>query len=251
MKARVRRLQIAENAAPDVRKVFTSALRPVRATHHTPRKPGVFREHPRVCGEHIANARRDFTVNGVKPEDRWNGKASPDITMGRERCEVRCPSGNNKKKSILRNINKAVFRMKNANPPAKKINIAISSLETELPMDEINYQADKRIGRGGIDAILVIEKDGRLAMHAKNSGSLMPFFFRRGALPHLDYTTRGRRNGLAQRSPKPHIWARIHGHVPILRIKPQRRGFFHTTQPAAEMPESTAPGGQPGSTTPE
>ena len=71
--------------------------------------------------------------------------------------------------------------MKNANPPAKKINIAISSLETELPMDEINYQADKRIGRGGIDAILVIEKDRRLAMHAKNSGSLMPFFFRRGS----------------------------------------------------------------------
>ena len=120
-----------------------------------------------MCGEHIANARRDFTVNGVKPEDRWNGKSSPDITMGEERWEVRCPSGNNKKKSILRNINKAVFRMKNANPPAKKINIAISSLETELPIDEINYQVDKRIGRGGIDAILVIEKDGRLAMHAK------------------------------------------------------------------------------------
>lgn len=126
-----------------------------------------FEDHEYRAFFAIANAGRDFTVNGVKPEDRWNGKSSPDITMGGERWEVKCPSGNNKKKTILRNINKAVFQMKNANPPAEKVNIVISSLETELSMDEINYQVDKRIGRGEIDAILVIEKDGKLAMHTK------------------------------------------------------------------------------------
>ena len=85
--------------------------------------------------------------------------------------------------------------MKNANPPAKKINIVISSLETELPMDEINYQVDKRIGRGGIDAILVIEKDGRLAMHAKKiAEASCPSSSDGGALPRFDYTTRGWRN---------------------------------------------------------
>lgn len=115
----------------------------------------------------IANAGRDFTVNGVKPEDWWSSKSPPDITMGGERWEVKCPSGTNKKRTIFRNINKAVFQMKNANPPAKKINIVISSPETELSMDEINYQVDKRIGRGEIDAILVIGKDGKLEMYTK------------------------------------------------------------------------------------
>lgn len=64
---------------------------------------------------------RDFTVKAVDADARRRGKSSPDLFMDGHRYELKCPDGANEKKTITRNINRAIEQMKNADPPAKSI----------------------------------------------------------------------------------------------------------------------------------
>lgn len=100
----------------------------------------------------------NFTVKAVDESARKRGKSSPDVLMGGQRWELRCPTGDNVKKTIGRNLNKAVKQLSNADPPAKRINIILSGIETDIPEDQIVYLIRRKMDEGKIDELLYITK---------------------------------------------------------------------------------------------
>lgn len=99
---------------------------------------------------------QSFTVKAVDMEARWNGKSSPDVSMEGSRWELKCPQGGNPKKTIARNINKAIRQMKNADPPAKSVKIILSCLETDMSTSDILFQVNRKMKEGEIDEMLII-----------------------------------------------------------------------------------------------
>lgn len=108
-----------------------------------------------------------FRVNPVKSESRRKGKSSPDVTLGGMRWELKCPDGSNPKKTISRNIDKAVGQMRNADPPAEKVNIVLSALETPLRKDQVEYQVKRKMKDGIIDEIIVVYSETLLKRYSR------------------------------------------------------------------------------------
>lgn len=110
---------------------------------------------------------RDIKVKAVSQRARNAGKASPDLEMGGHRYELKCPDGSNEKKTIGRNINKAVAQMRNADPPASGVRIVLSALETPLSRENVEYHVRRKMDEGGIDEIVVIFKGGAVSTYKK------------------------------------------------------------------------------------
>lgn len=109
----------------------------------------------------------NFTVKAVDESARKRGKATPDVLMGGQRWELKCPTGDNAKKTIGRNLNKAVKQLSNADPPAKRINIILSGIETDIPEDQIIYLIKRKMDERKIDELLYITKSLNLMRFKK------------------------------------------------------------------------------------
>lgn len=109
----------------------------------------------------------DLTVQRVDPELRLAGKATPDVVLEDEQWELKCPNGNNAKKTIGRNINKAIRQMHNSSTP-DKVNIILSALATALPSHIVVNQARTSMSKGLIDNMIVIANEGRLIRMKKD-----------------------------------------------------------------------------------
>lgn len=110
---------------------------------------------------------RCFTVKAVNTDARSRGKASPDLFMDGHRWELKCPDGTNEKKTIGRNINKAVAQMMNADPPASSIRIIISGMETSLSAENIEYHVKRKMAEGKIDEMVVIYSEADVRVYRK------------------------------------------------------------------------------------
>lgn len=108
-----------------------------------------------------------FRVNPVDEKARWGGKASPDVTLSGKRWELKCPDGANPKKTISRNLNKAVEQMRNADPPAKSMSIILSAMETPLSSSQVEYQVLRKMNEGTIDEIIVIYSEMLVKRYSK------------------------------------------------------------------------------------
>ncbi len=109
----------------------------------------------------------DLIVQQVDPELRLAGKATPDVVLEDEQWELKCPNGNNAKKTIGRNINKAIRQMHNSSTP-DKVNIILSALATSLPSHIVVNQARASMSKGLIDNMIVIANEGRLIRMKKD-----------------------------------------------------------------------------------
>lgn len=108
-----------------------------------------------------------FRVNPVDEKARWGGKASPDVTLSGKRWELKCPAGANPKKTISRNLNKAVEQMRNADPPAKSMSIILSAMETPLSSSQVEYQVLRKMDEGVIDEIIVVYSEMLVKRYSK------------------------------------------------------------------------------------
>ena len=110
---------------------------------------------------------RSFTVKAVDADARSRGKASPDLLMDGHRWELKCPDGANEKKTIGRNINKAVAQMMNADPPASSVRIIVSGMETSLSAENIEYHVKRKMAEGKIDEMIVIYSETDVRVYRK------------------------------------------------------------------------------------
>lgn len=108
-----------------------------------------------------------FEVNPVIEANRRSGKSSPDMTMGGSRWELKCPSGSNPKKTIGRNLNKAISQMLNANPPVSSVNVVLSCLETPLSKQQVERIVELKMSEGRIDELLVIYSESEIRRYKK------------------------------------------------------------------------------------
>lgn len=95
-------------------------------------------------------------VREVLDEDRERGYTSPDFRIDGVRWELKCPIGSNRKKTIPRNVNKALEQLRNANPPAERMNVIVSALETGLTDAEVERSVLQIMSNGNVDEMLVI-----------------------------------------------------------------------------------------------
>lgn len=130
----------------------------------------------------------NFTVRAVSAEARAAGKSSPDILLEGKIWELKCPDGKNPKKTVPRNIHKAIKQLKKADPPQTEFRVVVSALETSLSDEQVLYSVRKVVDdcEENLVEVMVIKKDGTIK-RVKRSGSLM------ASLP-------GRRSTSAERS---------------------------------------------------
>lgn len=108
-----------------------------------------------------------FTVKAVDPKARQRGKSSPDLLMNNDRWELKCPSGSNIKKTINRNLNKAIVQMRKALPPAKEIKIVLSCLRTPLSRETILHNVEKKMSEGEIAELLLIVNEYEIRRYTR------------------------------------------------------------------------------------
>ena len=87
--------------------------------------------------------------------------------MDGHRWELKCPDGANEKKTIGRNINKAVAQMMNADPPASSVRIIVSGMETSLSAENIEYHVKRKMAEGKIDEMIVIYSETDVRVYRK------------------------------------------------------------------------------------
>ena len=80
--------------------------------------------------------------------------------------ELKCPTGNNPKKTISRNINKGIRQIKNMPNPPDEIRLIISGLGTPLTDDQVVYQAKRTMDntKENLVELIIILKSGDI-MH--------------------------------------------------------------------------------------
>lgn len=110
---------------------------------------------------------RDFTVKAVDADARRRGKSSPDLFMDGHRYELKCPDGANEKKTITRNINRAIEQMKNADPPAKSVRVVLSAMGTPLSRGNVLHHANKKMTEGEIDELILILSESEVVTMKK------------------------------------------------------------------------------------
>lgn len=95
-------------------------------------------------------------VKRVDGDARAKGRSSLDMTIDGERWELKSPTGSNEKKTITRNINKAIQQCLNALPAPSAVRVALSCLETDLPRRTVEFWVRRKMGEGQVDELIVI-----------------------------------------------------------------------------------------------
>ena len=108
----------------------------------------------------------DFTVKAVSAEARKAHLSSPDVLYQGNVYELKCPTGNNPKKTISRNINKGIRQIKNMPNPPDEIRLIISGLGTPLTDDQVVYQVKRTMDntKENLVELIIILKSGDI-MH--------------------------------------------------------------------------------------
>lgn len=111
---------------------------------------------------------KDIIVKAVDTAKRARGLSSPDLVLNGQRWELKCPTGNNPKKTIGRNINKAIAQMNNTGSD-DAIRIIISSLATPIAKADAEGQVKRKLNEGRIDDLIAIysESDVQYYKHDK------------------------------------------------------------------------------------
>lgn len=110
-------------------------------------------------------AAKDIVVKAVDREKRARGLSSPDLEIAGNRWELKCPTGNNPKKTIGRNLNKAIAQMNNTGRMIA-VRIVLSALATAIPKEMVKYQVEQKLNEGRIDYLLVIYSELELSYYA-------------------------------------------------------------------------------------
>lgn len=111
----------------------------------------------------------DFAIRPVNKKARSSGHTTPDVFLEGKIWELKCPHGQNRQKTISRNINKAVRQMKDAMPPLTEYRVILSCLETALADEEILFQVDRVLqdSKENLVEVLVILKTGEIIRKCK------------------------------------------------------------------------------------
>ncbi|MDO4290893.1 MAG: hypothetical protein Q4C41_06670 [Eggerthellaceae bacterium] len=138
---------------------------------------GIMRVEARRMEHHEFNAycvliKRGFnlTVKGVDGMARKRGKSSPDVVLEGARWELKCPQGENARKTIRRNLTRALNQMRNADPPPSEIRIILSALETSLPRGNVEYHVRRIMDEEVIDDMIVIYSEQDVRRYKRMSG---------------------------------------------------------------------------------
>ena len=117
----------------------------------------------------LMDAKFDFTVRGVSKEARARGHSSPDLILEGNIWELKCPDGANQKKTISRNINKAMRQMLDADPPVEDLRVVISCFETPLSDEQVLYQVDRVLEdtKENLVEVMVITKNNGVVRKTK------------------------------------------------------------------------------------
>ena len=110
-----------------------------------------------------------FRVLAVDPKARARGLSSLDIEMYGSLWELKCPCGSNARKTITRNLNKAVLQAQHASVPIDRINVVLSALETTLGKADVVSIVEKKLREGKIDELILILSETDVRYYKKGT----------------------------------------------------------------------------------
>ena len=125
--------------------------------------------HERRAYEVLRMHGHSFRVLAVDPQARARGLSSLDIEMYGSLWELKCPRGSNAKKTITRNLNKAVLQAQHASVSIERIKIVLSALETSLEKDDIVSIVEKKLHEGKIDELILILSEDDVRYYKKGT----------------------------------------------------------------------------------
>ena len=130
-----------------------------------------------------------FRVLAVDPKARARGLSSLDIEMYGSLWELKCPCGSNARKTITRNLNKAVLQAQHASVPIDRINVVLSALETTLGKADVVSIVEKKLREGKIDELILILSETDVRYYKKGTEIPIALLFQTGGcLRNWDYS---------------------------------------------------------------
>ncbi|MBQ9004472.1 MAG: hypothetical protein IJ087_21760 [Eggerthellaceae bacterium] len=130
-----------------------------------------------------------FRVLAVDPQARARGLSSLDMEMYGSLWELKCPRGSNAKKTITRNLNKAVLQAQHASVPIEHIRIVLSALETSLEKDDVVSIVEKKLREGKIDELILILNEDDIRYYKKGTEIPIALLFQTGGCLRMSNDT--------------------------------------------------------------